>query len=84
MFVKGQIERGNRNALTVPNSAILSDDGVDYVFTYQNGEAKKHQVAVGTRVKNVAEIREGLQPGEQIIVAGAGFLNDGDPVAVGR
>lgn len=84
MFVKGQIERGNRNALTVPNSAILSDEGVDYVFTYENGVAKKHQVAVGARVKDVAEIRNGLEPGEQIIVAGAGFLNDEDPVAVGR
>ena len=84
MFVKGQIARGNRDALTVPNSAILSDEGVDYVFVYENGVAKKHQVSVGARVKDVAEIREGLQPGEQVIVAGAGFLNDEDPVALGR
>lgn len=84
MFVNGVIQRGARTALTVPNSAILSDDGNDYVFVYENGLAKKHQVSVGARVKGLAEIRNGVHPGEQIIVAGAGFLNDGDPVAVGR
>jgi len=84
MFVKGHIERGTRDALTVPNSAILSEEGNDYVFVYEDGIARKHHVSIGARVKNVAEIRDGLKPGVQVIVAGAGFLNDEDPVAVGR
>jgi HlyD family secretion protein len=84
MFVKGAIARGNRNALTVPNSAILSDEGIEYVFIYENGIAKKQQVSVGARIKEIAEVKSGLQPGEQVIVAGAGFLNDQDPVALGQ
>ncbi len=84
MFVKGVIERGSRSALTVPNSAVLSDEGVDYVFVLQNGLAKKQQVTVGARVKDSAEVVNGLQPGEQVIVSGAGFLNDQDPVTVGK
>ena len=84
MFVKGVIERGSRSALTVPNSAVLSDEGVDYVFVLQNGLAKKQQITVGARVKDSAEVINGLQAGEQVIVSGAGFLNDQDPVAVGK
>lgn len=84
MFVKGKIQRGERSTLVVPNSAVLADDDVYYVFTYDNGLARKKQVTVGARVKEVVEINSGIQQGEQVIVAGAGFLNDQDPVAVGK
>lgn len=84
MFVKGVIHRGNKSALTVPNSAVLADDGVNYVFVYQDGLAVKQQIDLGSRVREMAEVTNGLQPGQQVIVSGAGFLNDKDPVAVGK
>lgn len=84
MFVKGKIARGQRNALVVPNSAVLADNDVYYVFVNENGIAKKKQVTIGARVKELAEVNSGITPGEQIIVAGAGFLNDQDPIAVGQ
>jgi len=84
MFVKGIIERGSRTALTVPNSAVLADEGINYVYVYQNGLAKKQQVSIGARVKETAEVTNGLQAGDQVIVSGAGFLNDQDPVALGQ
>ncbi len=84
MFVKGIIQRGRRSALVVPNSAVLTDNDQYYVFVYENGLARKRQVSVGARVNEIAEIDSGLKPGDQIIVAGAGFLNDRDPVAVGK
>lgn len=82
MFVKGVIERGNKTVLTVPNSAVLADEGLNYVFVYDDGLAKKRQVDVGTRVREMAEVTSGLQAGQQVIVSGAGFLNDQDPVKV--
>ncbi len=84
MFVKGKIARGNRSALVVPNSAVLAGNDLYYVFVNDNGIAKKKQVTVGARVKDLAEINSGLAEGEQVIVAGAGFLNDQDPIAVGQ
>lgn len=84
MFVTGKVERGSRNALVVPNSAVLSEDDHYYVFIYKDGIALKRQVIVGARVKDAAEIHEGVQVGDQIIGAGAGFLNDLDPVALGH
>ena len=84
MFVKGKIVRGNRSALVVPNSAVLADNDVYYVFVNEGGIAKKKPVTIGARVKELAEINSGISPGEQVIVAGAGFLNDQDPIAVGK
>ncbi|MBX9950798.1 MAG: efflux RND transporter periplasmic adaptor subunit [Candidatus Obscuribacterales bacterium] len=84
MFVKGKIVRGNRSALVVPNSAVLADNDVYYVFVNDSGIAKKKPVTIGARVKELAEINSGINPGEQVIVAGAGFLNDQDPIAIGR
>lgn len=84
MFVKGKIARGERSALVVPNSAVLADNDVYYVFVNEDGIAKKKQVTIGARVKELAEINSGINPGEQIIVAGAGFLNDRDPIAIGK
>ncbi|MBA3994578.1 MAG: hypothetical protein C0469_13705 [Cyanobacteria bacterium DS2.3.42] len=84
MFVKGKIARGERSALVVPNSAVLADNDVYYVFVHENGLARKKQVTIGARVKELAEVNSGLNQGEQVIVAGAGFLNDHDPIAVGK
>ncbi len=84
MFVKGKIARGNRSALVVPNSAVLADNDVYYVFVNENGIAKKKQVTVGARVKALAEINSGLTEGDEVIVAGAGFLNDRDSIAIGK
>lgn len=84
MFVKAKIARGKRSALVVPNSAVLADNDVYYVFVHENGIARKRQVSIGARVKELAEVSSGLAQGEQVVVAGAGFLNDKDPIAVGR
>ncbi len=84
MFVKGKIARGNRPALVVPSSAVLADNDVYYVFVNDNGIARKKQVTIGARVKELAEINSGINSGEQVIVAGAGFLNDQDPIAIGN
>ncbi len=84
MFVKGLVDRGRRTALTVPNSAVLADEGINYVYVYKSGIASKQIVTVGSRIKNVAEITSGIEPGALVIVAGAGFLNDQDAVALAQ
>jgi len=41
MFVQGSVKTGQVDALLVPNSAVLAEEDQYYVFTYQNGKAKK-------------------------------------------
>jgi multidrug efflux pump subunit AcrA (membrane-fusion protein) len=40
------------------------------------------RIATGGRSEGFVEVREGLQAGARVVVDGAGFLGDGDPVRV--
>lgn len=84
MFVQGSVQIGQADALLVPNSSVLADGDSNYVFVYQNGKAKKQRVSVGSRTSESAEIKSGVAPGDNVIVAGAGFLEDNDIVALSK
>jgi RND family efflux transporter MFP subunit len=81
MFASGQFELGMSNAMTVPQQAVAVRDGFSYVFRL-NPDQRVSQVKVhtGRRIGDRVEVLAGLQPDTEVVVAGAGFLNDGDLV----
>jgi RND family efflux transporter MFP subunit len=81
MFAGGEFELGASNALTVPQQAIAVRDGFSYVFRL-NKDSRVSQLKIGTgrRLGDRIEVVSGLAPDAQIVVNGAGFLNDGDLV----
>jgi RND family efflux transporter MFP subunit len=81
MFAGGEFELGVSNALTVPQQAIAVRDGFSYVFRL-NPDSRVSQVKISTgrRLGERIEVVGGLAPDAQIVVQGAGFLNDGDLV----
>jgi len=81
MFAGGEFELGASNALTVPQQAIAVRDGFSYVFRL-NPDSRVSQVKISTgrRLGERIEVVGGLAPDAQIVVNGAGFLNDGDLV----
>jgi RND family efflux transporter MFP subunit len=81
MFAGGEFELGASNALTVPQQAIAIRDGFSYVFRL-NPDSRVSQVKISTgrRLGERIEVTKGLAPDTQIVVQGAGFLNDGDLV----
>lgn len=81
MFASGQFELGHSNALTVPQQAVAVRDGFPYVFRL-NPDGRVSQVKVGTgrRIGDRVEVVDGLAADAQVVVTGAGFLNDGDLV----
>jgi len=81
MFVSGQFELGQSNALSVPQQAVAVRDGFPYVFRL-NADSRVSQVKVSTgrRIGDRVEVVSGLAPDAQVVVTGAGFLNDGDLV----
>lgn len=81
-FVRGNIALGARQVLTVPPSAVQGDAGRYFVYVLDGDVAHKKQVEAGTRTTELVEITRGLQPGQHVIVEGAGFVNDGDTVTV--
>jgi HlyD family secretion protein len=82
MFVRGQVDMGHRNALTVPSTAVITRNGESFVFTLSGNRAVAAPVKVGVTTDKFAEIREGVQRGEVIVDAGARFLSDRDIVRV--
>jgi RND family efflux transporter MFP subunit len=83
MFARGTFDLGERLALTVPLQAVVMREAFSYVFVLgENGRVRQVKVTTGRREGDRVEIAEGLESTAQVIVTGAGFLNDGDTVRV--
>ena len=90
MFLTVDLQVGERSGLTVPSSALLPQpDGSVRVYVLgPDSTAVARTVEVGTRLNAEgeaaaqAEILQGLDAGEQVIVAGASYVQTGDVVTV--
>jgi hypothetical protein len=81
MFAGGEFDLGASQALTVPQQAIAVRDGFNYVFRLNpDSRVSQLKVSTGRRLGERIEVTGGLAPDAQIVVSGAGFLNDGDLV----
>lgn len=76
-FARAQAE----NVVLVPKQAVVSRGG-EFVFTVENGQAVSRPVTTGIADENYVEIKTGLAEGEEIVVKGQEYLEDGRPVRV--
>ena len=86
MFVRGEFELGRREALTLPQAAVVLREGFTYVFQLENGAADTAKVALtkvgtGRRLGERIEV-SGLTGEARVVASGAGFLADGDTVRI--
>lgn len=83
VFAKAEISKGNQvQAIAVPLSAVMGDDGNYFVYVAEKGTARQKTVSIGEIGKDVAQVKSGLQPGEQIIITNLNTLQNGDAVKV--
>lgn len=83
MYASGQIELSPREALTVPDTAVILRDGRSYVFTLDDDmRVVQRPVEVGRRIHQSVEILSGLNQPARIVRAGGAFLNDGANVTL--
>lgn len=83
MFAEGRIELGREPAWVLPREAVVVRDGYSYVFVLGDGSrVAQRRIEAGRPEGDVVPVRAGLEPGERIVVRGAGFLSDGDLVRV--
>jgi len=66
-------------AVLVPNEAVVDEGKTKVVFTVEKGVARKRTVTVGDANELYTEIREGLDPGMQVIL-NPKDIRDGQPV----
>ena len=76
------ITRDQREALVVPEQAIVPQGDEQYVFKIVDGKALRAKVAVGRRRDGKVEILAGLGGGDTVVSAGQLKLRDGVQVAV--
>lgn len=91
MYQTGEFLLGSTSAQTVPNSAIVSNDGYDYVMLVTNvnsqngqniGRIKQQRVTLGERFGDSVALTEPLPAESRLVKQGGSFLNDGDLVRV--
>lgn len=82
LFGRGEIETERRMALTVPITAVLSDDLGSYVQIIENGRILRREIVPGLIWQNWREVIEGLEEGEVVIARAGAFFRDGDRVRI--
>jgi HlyD family secretion protein len=76
------------DVLVVPNSAVVTETGVDYVYTVVGVDGvrrvQKRSVRTGIADEAATEITSGLDQGTLVVTEGQSFLNDGEKVAIAK
>jgi membrane fusion protein (multidrug efflux system) len=78
MFARVELLVGmHANALQVPIDAVTRLESDQYVYTVQDGKARKVPVELGIRSNGLIEIVKGLEGTEPVIASGKDLVTDG-------
>ena len=80
--VTARLVLASRDGVVVPAASVVRRPAGDVVYVLTDDKVAERKVTVGLRDVERAEILTGVEPGETVILAGAGFLTDGALVAV--
>jgi len=82
-FAHGSISVDSGEAMLVPVTSVVLQDGYSYVFVVKSGDVVERRPIKTANVHGDGiEIVSGVKPGEVVAVKGSGFLKDGDVVKV--
>ncbi len=87
MYGRGYVRRAiHPNAPVVPVDAVQISSEQKYVFVLHDTKVERRAIVTGVDVDGGAflEVRSGLAPGEEVVIAGADGLADGTTVRVAR
>ncbi len=82
MFARAVIHGPAREVVMIPASAVVFREGAPQAFVLPEGTDRvvMRRLVAGARQEGMVEVTEGLTPGERVVIAGAGFLVNGDLV----
>ncbi|MAS87119.1 MAG: efflux transporter periplasmic adaptor subunit [Micavibrio sp.] len=87
LLMQVDLFKNARQALVIPEEAILADGNKKFVFVAAQSKeagnqliAQKREIEIGTRQRGSVEILQGLNEGDQIITHGADKLRAGMPI----
>jgi membrane fusion protein (multidrug efflux system) len=68
------------DVVVVPKKALVYEDETPHVFIVQDGKAVRTPVRLGYQDAGRAEVVEGLDAGDMVVLVGQSTLKDGSPV----
>jgi multidrug efflux pump subunit AcrA (membrane-fusion protein) len=69
MTANVSVRTAEREALVVPSAAVQREGSERFVWVDRDGTLTRRAVTVGTRDASFTEIREGIGPGDRVLVA---------------
>ncbi|MDR1738595.1 MAG: efflux RND transporter periplasmic adaptor subunit [Candidatus Symbiothrix sp.] len=84
MYARISLNFGEVQHIVIPDAAVQKQAGANdkYVFTIENGVAKYHKIELGQRLGDTYEIISGIEPGQEVVIAGQTRLIEGSKVEV--
>lgn len=82
MFVAASINTAVVKGVSVPNDAVIYSNGLNYVWTVEDGKAKRNLVQVGVADENFTQIKSGIEDNAVVIIDGMSRLDDSDKVLI--
>ncbi len=83
MFAEVRLDTDRRRqVVTIPAEAVVDRGDAAVVYVVQGGIARERPVKTGLSDGERVEVAEGLEAGEQVIVAGQNLVSDKTPVTV--
>ncbi|MCQ2222584.1 MAG: efflux RND transporter periplasmic adaptor subunit [Bacteroidaceae bacterium] len=86
MFARAVINFGSQSHVVVPDEALVKQIGAGdryvYVYNAKDNTVSYNKVEIGRHMEAVYEILSGVQPGDQVVVAGHTRLANGKKVEV--
>jgi membrane fusion protein (multidrug efflux system) len=80
MFLTVHIVESSKEAIVVPEQALLPEEGRQFVYVVVGGKAEKREIRIGRRRPGEVEVLEGLAANEVIVSEGADKLRPGAAV----
>lgn len=81
-FMSARLTLRQREALIIPEQAVMLRGDETYVFVAEDGIARRISVELGSRSPGLVEVASGLSLDHQVIVTGQDRLSSGDRINV--
>ena len=84
MFARATVNFGSINHVLVPDEALVKQIGAGdrYVYVYKDGRVSYNKVELGQHIGANYEIISGVEPGDEVVIAGQARLANGKEVEV--
>jgi len=71
-----------KEAIVVPNEAVIKEMGRDIVYRYSEGQARRTEIEPGLRTESVLQVLRGISAGDTLLTSGVMQLREGLAVKI--